>query len=60
MVFVTSQRRKRLRQRGAVLVEYTLILAFVAAPAVAGLIGGAVYLSNNYSAQRARYLEPFP
>lgn len=42
------------------LVEYTLILAFVAAPAVAGLIGGAVYLSNNYSAQRARYLEPFP
>ena len=33
---------------GAVLVEYSLILAFVAVPAIIGIIAGGVSMLNEY------------
>jgi Flp pilus assembly pilin Flp len=46
--------------RGAVMVEYALLLTFVAIPTVAGLTAGGVVLYNGYVAERDRLLMPTP
>ena len=47
-------------RRAAVLVEYTLLVTFVAIPTVFGLTAGAVKLVQSYGEQRARILETSP
>jgi hypothetical protein len=52
--------RGRARRRGAVLVEYALLLTFLAVPTIAGLTYGGVPMLQNYRASRAEMLRPFP
>ena len=42
------------------LVEYTLLLTFVAIPTVFGLTAGAVKLVQSYGEQKARILDTSP
>jgi Flp pilus assembly pilin Flp len=42
------------------MVEYALIVAFVAVPTVIGVGLGGVELTKSYQAQRTRVLLPFP
>jgi Flp pilus assembly pilin Flp len=42
------------------MVEYALIVAFVAVPSVIGVGVGAVALTDNYNVQRTRILLPMP
>ncbi len=46
--------------RGAVMVEYALLVSFVAIPTVIGVSAGAVLLTQNYVAQRTTILTPTP
>ena len=55
-----SSARRRARRRGAVLVEYALLLTFLAVPTIAGLTYGGVLMLQNYRASRAEMLRPFP
>lgn len=50
----------RRRARGAVMVEYALLLTFVAVPTVIGLTAGGVTLLNGYITERNRLLFPTP
>lgn len=52
--------KSRTHQRGAVLVEYTLLLTLVALPLVAGITWGAVELVQSYNQQNARILNARP
>jgi hypothetical protein len=52
--------RARARRRGAVLVEYSLVLAFVAMPTVAGIIAGGVSMLREYRAGRDAMLQSNP
>lgn len=54
------RRRSRARSRGAVLVEYALLLTFFAVPVIAGVTAGGVRMLNNYKATRAEILAPNP
>jgi Flp pilus assembly pilin Flp len=56
----SSMSRNRKRQRGAVLVEYALLLTFFALPVMAGFTAAGVALLNNYRQTRATILQPFP
>jgi hypothetical protein len=60
MTLGKNSRSARRATRGAVLVEYALILTFVAMPAVLGTFAGAVLLTKNYTDQRTRILLPYP
>lgn len=53
-------RARRARHRGAVLVEYALLLTFLAVPTIAGLTYGGVLMLQNYRASRNEMLRPFP
>lgn len=53
-------RRKRARRRGAVMVEYALLLVTVGIPVFAGLGMGGVIMFQDYVAARNAMLSPFP
>lgn len=55
-----SRGPRRARRRGAVLVEYALLLTFFAVPTIAGLTAGGVLMLQNYRATRNEVLRPFP
>ena len=55
-----SRRSKRARQRGAVLVEYALLLTAFAIPAMMGIVAGGVAMMRDYQDARAQLLKPFP
>jgi len=46
--------------RGAVMVEYALLLTFVAVPTVIGLTVAGISLLNGYKTQRNHLLYPTP
>ncbi len=50
----------RRNQLGAVVVEYALLLAFVAVPTVAGLTAGGVIMLKGYRTGRDAMLKPTP
>ena len=56
------KRRSRMRKssRGAVLVEYALLLTFFAIPSIAGITAAGVQMLNTYRASRAEILNPLP
>ena len=55
------KRRNRMRRhRGAVMVEYALLLTFFAVPAIAGITAGGVQMLAQYRAARAEILNPLP
>ena len=54
------KRLTRMRQRGAVLVEYALLLTFFAVPVIGGITAGGIQMLNQYRASRAEILAPFP
>ena len=56
----SSSSRNRKRKRGAVLVEYALLLTFFALPVMAGFVAAGVQMLANYRATRATILQPFP
>jgi Flp pilus assembly pilin Flp len=59
-LFDKNPRSARRARMGAVMVEYALIVAFVAVPTVIGVGLGGVELTKSYTAQRTRILLPFP
>ncbi|MBX3206406.1 MAG: hypothetical protein KF764_15135 [Labilithrix sp.] len=52
--------RSRARRRGAVLVEYSLLLTLVAIPAIGGLLRGGKAMWEDYTAARTQLLRPLP
>jgi Flp pilus assembly pilin Flp len=50
----------RARRRGAVLVEYALLLVAVGVPTLAGLMYGGTQMYQNYLTARESMLSPFP
>jgi hypothetical protein len=50
----------RARRRGAVVVEYAMLLIAVGVPAVVGLTAGGVQMLTNYKDARNSMLAPFP
>ncbi len=57
----SSRRKSAWRDtRGAVMVEYALLLTFVAVPTVVGLTAAGVTLLKNYIKQRDHLLYPTP
>lgn len=57
--WIRSRRRSR-RFRGAVMVEYALLLVAVGVPAVAGLSAGGLGMYNQYVRARNAMLSPMP
>lgn len=53
-------RRARARGRGAVMVEYALLLVAVGIPAIAGLSAGGLATYNTYVRARNAMLLPIP
>jgi len=51
---------QRSRSRGAVLVEYALLLTFFAVPVMAGSVAMGVTLLKNFRTTRTAILAPFP
>lgn len=54
------RRRSRARSRGAVMVEYALLLTFFAVPVCVGMTAAGVKMLQNYRTARAALLAPFP
>jgi len=54
---ISKLRRNR---RGAVAVEYALLLVAVAIPAVTGIVAGSVTMLQNFQQGRADMLDPKP
>ena len=52
--------RARRRSRGAVMVEYALLLVAVGIPAIAGLTAGGLATYNTYVRARNQILLPIP
>ena len=48
------------RQRGAVLVEYALLLTFVAIPTLIGITLGGVKMLADYRTSRTTLMAPIP
>jgi hypothetical protein len=48
------------RARGAVLVEYALLLVAVAIPAAAGMLAGGVAMYKEYKSAKSAILAPMP
>jgi hypothetical protein len=48
------------RRRAAVLVEYALLLTFVAVPTMLGITTGGIRMLASYRASRAQILAPTP
>lgn len=53
-------KQTRSSRRAAVLVEYALLLAFVAVPAVMGLALGGVKMLAEYRSSRQMIMSPVP
>ncbi len=56
----SMRRKSRARRRGAVLVEYALLLTAFAIPAMAGIVAGGVAMLKDYQDARSAILRPFP
>jgi Flp pilus assembly pilin Flp len=54
------RRASRARERGAVLVEYALLITFFAIPVLAGLTAGGARMLASYQKLRTELLQPFP
>jgi Flp pilus assembly pilin Flp len=54
------RRASRAGKRGAVLVEYALLITFFAIPVMAGLTAGGARMLANYQKLRSEILQPFP
>lgn len=54
------RRSHRTRRRGAVLVEYALLLTAFAIPAMIGITAGGIAMMHDYQEARAQLLKPFP
>jgi hypothetical protein len=52
--------RRTPRSRAAVLVEYALLLTFVAVPTMAGVTLGGQRMLTSYQRSRAQILSPMP
>lgn len=52
--------RRTPRSRAAVLVEYALLLTFVAVPTMAGVAAGGKAMLSSYQRSRAQILSPMP
>lgn len=50
----------RTRRRGAVIVEYALLLTAVAIPALAGIVAGGAAMLKDYREARSLILRTFP
>ena len=48
------------RSRGAVLVEYALLLTFVAIPTMMGITAGGVKMLADYRSSRTTLMAPIP
>jgi len=48
------------RNRGAVMVEYALLLTFFAVPVAGGITAAGAQMLTQYRASRAEVLAPFP
>lgn len=55
-----SSKLRRARSRGAVMVEYTLLLAVVGIPSASGLVLGGTKMLKYYHASRDMLLLPIP
>lgn len=55
-----AMRRSRARSRGAVMVEYALLLTFFAVPVCVGMTTAGVTMLQGYRATRTSILSPFP
>lgn len=55
-----ESRLKTRRSRGAVMVEYALLLVAVGVPTVAGLTAGGAQMFKNYRTARNHMLSAFP
>lgn len=53
-------KRRQNRSRGAVLVEYTLLLTFFAVPVMGGVVLGGVAMMKDYQQARDYMMRPFP
>ena len=53
-------RATRRRRRGAVMVEYALLLTFFAVPVCAGMTAASLQMLDGYRAARKHVLAPFP
>ena len=51
---------KRKSSRGAVMVEYALLLTFFAVPVIAGITAGGAQMLNQYRTVRSEILNPLP
>ena len=54
------RRTRARRHRGAVLVEYALLLTFFAVPVCAAMVAGGIQVLNGYKDTRERVLRPWP
>ncbi len=52
--------KSRAGRRGAVLVEYALLLTAFAIPAMAGIAAGGVAMMKDYQSAKSQLLRPFP
>jgi Flp pilus assembly protein TadG len=55
-----NRARRRKATRGAVLVEYALLLTAFAIPAMMGIVAGGVAMMRDYQDARTQLLRPFP
>lgn len=56
----SKPRKAKAKRRGAVLVEYALLLTAFAIPAMMGITAGGVAMMKDYQAARQQLLMPFP
>ena len=54
------KRRHNRRNRGAVLVEYALLLTAFAVPVMGGIVAGGVAMMKDYQSARDNIMRPFP
>lgn len=54
------RRTRARRHRGAVLVEYALLLTFFAVPVCAAMVAGGLTVLNGYKTTRENVLRPWP
>jgi Flp pilus assembly pilin Flp len=54
------RRTSRTHRRGAVLVEYALLLTFFAIPVMLGITAAGAKMLQNYTETRSHILRPLP
>jgi Flp pilus assembly pilin Flp len=55
-----ERNKAKARRRGAVLVEYTLLLTLIAIPSMMGIAAGGAAMLKDYTRARDQLLMPFP